>query len=117
MAVDKGRYMVLGLNGVVLHDIVGTLEEGYPGLHPCAVTTEAEAIAHVAQAANWKFAFLNLGPMAYARSELFKMFTALGTQVVLLGAAAEEAAASCSYPVLRRPFTSDDILRALERKS
>lgn len=115
MDAKTSRYLVMGLTGLALHDLVGTMKAGFPTLEASAADDEADAVALVAQTGGWQFAFLNLGPIAYVASELSSLLDALGTHVILLGNAAEDESANCSYPVLMRPYSSDDVLRLLRQ--
>ena len=113
MTPKDSRFMVMGLNGPVLRDLVGTMKDGFPGLEASTANTEAEAVEQIEQTKCWKYAFLDIAPAAFAASQLSNLFDALGTKVVLLGNAAEDAAQCSPYPVLVRPFTANDIINLL----
>ena len=108
-----GRFMVLGLTGLVLRDLIDTMKSNFPALEVSIAANEVEAAAQIAEASAWKYAFLNLGAEALIACELPKLFVERGAKVVLLGSAAEDVAADCCYPVLIRPYMADDILRML----
>lgn len=113
MTAADCRLMVMGLTGIVLHDLIGVMEESIANLHVSTAKTEADAIAQLAEAQSWTYAFLNLGPNAFKESALSKILSDLGAKVILLGNTAEDAAETSPYPVLVRPFIADDILRIL----
>ncbi|MDU9004523.1 hypothetical protein [Sedimentitalea todarodis] len=115
MDVTTGRFLLMGLTGLTLHDLVGTMKEGFPTLEASSVEDEAGAVAVVDQAGDWKYAFLNMGPGAFLASELSDAFARLGTRVILLGNAAEDESAECPYPVLMRPYSSEDVFRLLRQ--
>lgn len=84
---------------------------------PTAVKNVVEAVEIAKLSDGWKFAFLNIGPDAFAASDLAALFVALRTKVVLLGNAAEDAAGESPFPVLMRPFSGTDILQILGYKT
>jgi hypothetical protein len=113
MATNENRFLVMGLSGLVQYDLIGAIKERFPGVDPITVTSEVEAIEATKQTTGWKFAFLNLGPEAFAASDLAALLATVKTKVILLGNAAEDAAGDSPFPVLMRPFTGADILRLL----
>ncbi|MGB3246209.1 MAG: hypothetical protein WBB25_16865 [Sulfitobacter sp.] len=117
MNAADSRFLVMGLTGLVLRDLLETMQDRFPGLEPNTVTNEDEATTRVSQTSGWKYAFLNLGPDDFSKSNLAKLFEAVGTRVVLFGEAAEEAATNSAYPVLVRPFMPDDVFRLLDKNS
>jgi hypothetical protein len=117
MNTVRNRYLVMGLNGLVLRDLLETMSEGFPALQPVTVPTVDDAVKEVSKASGWRFAFLNLGPDAFIASELAMLFKNLDTRIVLLGNAAEDAACTSTYPVLMRPFSSEDILALLGKET
>lgn len=116
MSAPDSRFLVMGLTGLVLRDLVETIKERFPALDARTVASEVEAVVEVTRDSGWKYAFLNLGPDAFVASELSNLFNALGTKVILFGNVAEEAAAESPYPVLIRPFIADDIWRILDKR-
>lgn len=116
MTIENNRFLVMGLNGLVQCDLIGAIKERFPGFASVTVDTEGEAIEATRQGKGWEFAFLNLGPDAFATSDLAKALAELKTKVILMGSAAEDAAADSPFPVLVRPFTGEDILRLLGYK-
>ncbi len=116
MTTDDSRFLVMGVAGLVRCDLIGAVKEQFPTISPVTVGSEVEAIEVAQQSDGWKFAFLSLGPEDFAASELAALFAKLKTKVILLGDAAEEAAANSPFPVLMRPFSGADILRLLGYK-
>ena len=117
MGAADSRFLVLGLTGLVLRDVIGTMKDRFPSLEASTFASVGEAVAQISKTSGWRYAFLNLAPDAFVASELSKLFETLGTKVILLGDAAEDAAAQSPYPVLIRPFMADDIFRLLDIKS
>ncbi len=114
MTVIDSKFMVMGLNGLVLRDLVGMMKDAFPTLEAITAGNEADALAQLAGSKGWKYAFLDLGPDAFVASELSKILDALGTKIILLGNAAEDAEKASTFPVLVRPFFAGDILRLLK---
>lgn len=116
MISAESRFLVLGLTGLVLRDIIGTLSDRFPTLQAHIAEDEADALAQVKQASGWQYAFLNLGPDLFVASELSLLLSQAGAKIVLMGSEAEDAAAQSAHTVLIRPFTADDVLQALKRE-
>jgi hypothetical protein len=58
-------------------------------------------------------AFVAESPRAHLDSELARGIAARGGRVVLIGEAAEAEGAALGFPVLARPFSTEDILAHL----
>lgn len=114
MTTDDGQFLVMGITGLVQYDLIGAIKEAFPAFTPITLSTELEAIEAAQQTHRWRFAFLNLGPDAFAKSDLAMLLSTLKTKVILLGDAAEEAADGSPFPVLMRPFSGADVVRLLE---
>lgn len=114
MSAADSRFLVMGLKGLVRRDLIGTMLDTFPTLAVTSAADVSDALSHIKQTSGWQYAFLNLGPDAFIASELYPLLTALGTKVVLLGSAAEDAVTKSPFPVLVRPFISDDIFRVLK---
>lgn len=108
-----GQFLVMGLNGLILQDVLGTISDAFPAWRPCTAGDEAAAIEQVLAVSDWRCAFLNMGPDELAASRLLGLLKSAGAQIVLMGSAAEDAGSDSPYPVLMRPFMAEDVLSAL----
>ena len=115
MCNDNETYLIVGLQGLVLLDVVGIIEEAFPGFRAVTAGSDAEAVALAAMLKSIRFAFLNVDPDAFVRTELAGILTRLGTRIVMMGQVAEEKAAHFPFDVLDRPFFEHDILRILKK--
>lgn len=109
----RGHYLVTGLKGLVLRDIIGIMEIACPRLNALAADTVPDALALLKDAQSVRIAFVSLGPDTFLQDGLSTVLGHLGTKVILMGEDAENAVSRSSFPVLERPFFEDDILKLL----
>ena len=109
------NYLIVGLRGIVLADIIDTVRNAFPDFHVITADTLMDASAIVAQLGSVPFAFLNVDPDEFIRTELAIALTRLETRIVLMGDAAEEKVKTSPFPVLDRPFAEDDVIRILKK--
>lgn len=112
----QGRFMIMGLTGLVLNDLVGAIGEKCPTLSACIATDEADAITQIGRASDWRYVILNMGPDALAASPLWNLLGSAGAHIVLMGNEAEDACEKSPCPVLIRPFAAQDIFAALSKR-
>lgn len=114
MDFHDDRFLVLGVTGVVLRDLISTVKDAFETLEATVAHTQDEAMHLLEQGQQLKYAFLNLSPETLMNSELVRLCEKLGAKIVLLGTDAEDAVENSPHPVLVRPFATHDILRVLE---
>ncbi|WP_458792819.1 hypothetical protein [Yoonia sp. MH D7] len=110
------NYLIVGLKGLVLVDVIGIIEDAFPGLGAITVQTAQEAAELVTTLKSVRFAFLNVDPDDFIQTELAGILSDLGTRIVLMGKAAEEKAGALPYDVLDRPFAGPDVIRILKKE-
>lgn len=115
MSDDDENYLIVGLRGLVLFDVLGIIEEAFPGLRAVTADSDVEAVAHAATLKSIPFAFINGDPDEFVRTELASLLSRLGTRIVMMGRDAEEKAAQLPFDVLDRPFVDKDILHILKK--
>ncbi len=116
MSDTDESYLIVGLKGLVLFDVIGIIAEIFPGLGAVTAQSPIEATELAAKLKSVRFAFLNVDPDEFVRTELASLLSGLGTRIVMMGLAAEEKAADLPYDVLDRPFADADIIRILKKE-
>ncbi len=114
MTTVRGYYLITGIKGLVLHDIVGALDDARPELCHISSTDLHDAAAHIPGDGPIKFAFVEADPDEFRDSQLSELLQQQKTKVFLTGRRAEESLTPGPYAVLHRPFTAQDILAQLE---
>lgn len=114
MTLQNPTYLVVGVAGVSRLDLFDAIESSRPGAEIIYAKTISEALPLVSHLSFLAAAVVQGCLSDLSHSGLLTVLQRLGSKIVLMGDAAEEAAATLCYPVLERPFGSDDILSALE---
>jgi hypothetical protein len=102
---------------LVAQDVASTLRESLPGAKVLVAASESELQAEVHALPDdvpIALAFLELEPERLASCPLGQELRRRAVQTVLLGSAAEDYA-NLPFPVLRRPFSSFDVLALIRQ--
>ncbi len=109
MEKSQSAFLVVGQTGIILYDMMATLEAtfaGWRGVATCTVDAALDLLDDVPV----RIAFIAAAPRDFAGSPLAARLHQSGARIVLMGDAAEESATTSTYPVLHRPFRTDDIV-------
>ncbi len=114
-AAGRGRpaYLIVLRHVVVAQDIAMTIADRDPGAPVVTVASPAEAIPALDGVGRLAVAFISEAPRVLQDSDLAQAVAARGGRVVLIGEAAEAEGAALGFPVLARPFSTEDILAHL----
>ncbi len=115
MEQPQSAFLVVGQTGIVLQDIMASLGGIFPGWQGRSAANMTAALSQLNDDAV-RIALITAAPDEFADSDLAVRLDEIGARVVLMGDAAEECGAAGPYPVLHRPFVSDD-LAAIARAS
>lgn len=105
----NSAYLVVGQSGIVLQDMMAVLADALPGWQGLSAKSMAAALDLI-DGAPIGIAFVKEGPQDFTASPLAARLAQSGARIVLMGDAAEEFGAQAAYPVLHRPFGSEDIV-------
>ncbi len=109
-------YFLVCVNfALVATDIVETLEDMGLG-KPVVAGSEGEALpllAALPPGAPLRLAVVEAAPQAFATSLLQATLDAMGAKVVLISDTTEPAPEPRRYPLLPKPFFTDDLIRLL----
>jgi hypothetical protein len=114
-AGDEGRaaYLIVLRHVVVAQDIAMTIADLDPKARIVIATSVTEALAGLGGVDRLAVAFVAEAPRSHRDSDLARAIAARGGRVVLIGEAAEAEGAELGFPVLTRPFSTEDILMHL----
>jgi hypothetical protein len=106
-------YMVVGVSGVTLLDLTGTIATAVPDARVIAAKSFSEAAELARGVVRLAGIIVRAGVQELQKSELVEILQNAQSQIVLVGEAAEDQAENSPYIVLHRPFGIDDVLKAL----
>lgn len=109
MEQSQSAFLVVGQTGIVLQDIIATIESTCSGWRGVAAHT-MDAALDLLDDVEVRLAFVVAAPQEFVASRLAARLNQSGARVVLMGDAAEEFGTDAAFPVLHRPFASDDIV-------
>lgn len=115
MSDANENYLIVGLKGLILSDVIGIIKEAFPDFGVITAQSMIEAAEITAKLQSVPFAFLNVDPDEFVRAELAGLLSNLGTRIVMMGNAAEEKATDLPFNVLDRPFAQADVIRILKK--
>lgn len=108
MEQSQLAFMVVGQTGIVLQDIMASLAGLFPDWQGRSAANMTAALTQLNDDAV-RIALITAAPDEFADSDLAVRLDEIGARVVLMGDGAEEFGACGPYPVLHRPFISDDL--------
>jgi hypothetical protein len=111
----EGRpaYLIVLRHVLVAQDIAMTIADRDPGASVVTVASPSEALPALAGVDRLSVAFVAEAPRVLRGSDLAQAIAARGGRVVLIGEAAEAEGTALGFPVLTRPFSTEDILEHL----
>ena len=110
---DRPAYLIVLRHVLVAQDIAMTIADRDPGAPVVTVASASEALPALAGLDRVAVAFVAEAPRALRGSDLGRAIEARGGRVVLIGEAAEAEGTALGFPVLARPFSTEDILAHL----
>ena len=110
---DRPAYLIVLRHVVVAQDIAMTIADRDPGARVVTVASPAEALPALGDVGRLAVAFVAEAPREHRESDLARAIATRGGRVVLIGEAAETEGAELGFPVLARPFSTEDILAHL----
>jgi len=109
----RPTYLIVLRHTVVAQDIAMTIADRDPDARIVAVSSPADALPALDGVDRLTVAFVSEAPRAHRDSDLAQAIATRGGRVVLIGEAAEAEGEELGFPVLTRPFSTDDILAHL----
>lgn len=113
---DCHSYLVLVQPALVALDIATSIADHLPGANVIVVQSLADADEALLSVDTIAMAFLGLAPATIKARGLADVIRKRGGVIVFIGDEAEEAAASADWTLLRRPFSSEGVLAAINHR-
>jgi len=114
---DTPAYVIVMREALISQDLSLTIADHDPGARVVFAANLRDAETVVAGLTHIVMAFIIEGPKQFLQSDLSRAIRARGGRVVLLGDDAEEVGPTPDWDVLYRPFSTDEVLARLTRRS